>query len=124
MIDVFAPAGAYRGAIAELPLSARAAESASGAIVVVPGGNDWVDAVREAVENGALAVVVADPAAAPTAEVRRLAEGTRIPVIVERPLLRADVAADARVTREARGGVGGSATPSCSTVRHPPHAST
>ena len=71
---------------------------------MVPGGNDWVDGVREAVEDGALAVVVADPGLVPVAEVRRLAAEVRIPVIVERPLLRADVAADARATREGDAG--------------------
>ncbi|MGZ8805017.1 MAG: hypothetical protein ACXWZG_06950, partial [Microbacterium sp.] len=104
MIDVFAPAGAYRTAVAELPLSARRASGAAGSIVVVPAGSAWVDAVRAAAANGALAVVVADPASAPAAEVRRLAEGTHVPVIVERPLLRADVAADARATREGQAG--------------------
>lgn len=98
MIDILAPAGPYRAAVAELPLSARLIDAAANAIVVVPGGGRWVDVVREAAETGALAVVVADPELVPAADVRDLAERTRIPVIVERPLLRMDVAADARAT--------------------------
>lgn len=100
MIDVIAPAGPYRAAVAELPLSARPAASAAGSIVVVRGERNWMDAVRAAADDGALAVVVADPVTAPPEEVRRLIEAARIPVIVERPLLRADVAEDARRSRD------------------------
>jgi hypothetical protein len=104
MIDVVAPAGRYRAAVAELPLSARLGESAAGALVVVSGGPGWADASRAAVEEGALAVVVADPVLAPAADVSHLAERTRIPVVLDRPLLRTDAAADARATREGEGG--------------------
>ena len=48
-------------------------------------------------QPGALAVVVADPTFAPAADVRRLAAAARTsPVIVERPLLRPDVAGGRR----------------------------
>ena len=100
MIDVHAPAGRFREALAELPLSARPADRADGALVVVPGHAGWIDASLAAVSAGAIALVIADPAAVPAADLRRLA-GTRIPIIIERALLRADVSADAVVARTA-----------------------
>ena len=105
MIDVHAPAGRFREALAELPLSARPADRVNGAVVVVPGHAGWVDAALAAVSAGAIALVIADPAAVPAADLRRLA-GTRIPIIIERVLLRADVSADAVAARTAAlGGV-------------------
>jgi hypothetical protein len=104
MIAVVAPAGAYRTAVAELPLSSRLGDRASGAVVVVPGDTGWVDAVRAAEEAGARAVVVADPEQMPVDEVRLLAQRTRMPVILERPLLRADATADAQSARAAQAG--------------------
>ncbi|SFS12939.1 hypothetical protein SAMN04487846_2590 [Microbacterium sp. cf046] len=100
MIDVDAPAGRYREALAELPLSARHAARPEGAIVVVPGRGAWVDDALAAVSAGAIALVIAGPAAAPAAHLRRLA-GTRIPIVLERVLLRADVSADAVGARAA-----------------------
>ena len=67
MVD---PAGRYRAAVAELPLSARLATEAAGAIVVVPGDAGWVDAALAAAAAGAAAVVVARPALAPAADLR------------------------------------------------------
>jgi hypothetical protein len=104
MISVVAAAGAYRAAVAELPLSSRLGDRPSGAVVVVPGDAGWVDAVRRAEEAGARAVVVADPEPAPLDEVRLLAQRTRIAVVLERPLLRADAAADAQSARAAQDG--------------------
>ena len=102
MIAVVAAAGAYRAAVAELPLSARLGAGPSGAVVVVPGDPGWVDAVRGAEEAGARAVLVADPEPAPVDQLRLLAQRTRIPVALERPLLRADAAADAQSARAAQ----------------------
>jgi hypothetical protein len=103
MRDVVAALTPYRAAIAELPLRTRLGDAAANAIVVVPGDDGWVDAVLAAAEAGAAAVIVADPASAPSADVRRLDDRTRVPVIVERPLLRTDVAEDARAARAGSG---------------------
>lgn len=97
MTDVVAPAGAYRAAIAELPLRTTLVARAAGAVVVVPGEAGWVDAGIAAASAGAVAIVVADPVFTPAADVRRLAEAG-IPVVVERTMLRADVVEDARRT--------------------------
>ncbi len=96
MIAVHTRASAYRAAVAELPLSTRLADAPKGAVVVVPGDRGWAGAVVAAEEAGARAVVVADPMLAALDELRLLAGRIGIPVIVERPLLRPDVADDAR----------------------------
>lgn len=99
MISVVTRAEHYRAAIAELPLRTRRGAGVAGSLVIVAGEPGWVDAVGAAAEAGAAAVVVADPAFAPAVDVRLLADRMRVPVIVERPLLRADIAADARDAR-------------------------
>ena len=103
MTAVFAPAGAYRAAVAELPLSARLVDAPSGAIVMVPGEPGWVDGALAAASAGAVAVLVVDLVFAPSADLRRLAEAG-IPIFIERPLLRTDVAADAVAARNAVSG--------------------
>ncbi len=108
MTGVVAPVGRYREALAELPLRARLVDRARGAIVVVTGGAGWIDAALDAASDGALAVVIAEPEFAPSADVRRLAEAVGFPVILERPLLRTDAADDARA---GRGGEAGWAAP-------------
>jgi hypothetical protein len=100
MTDVFAPTEPYRSALAELPLRTRSADLHSGAIVVVPGVEGWVDAAFAAADAGAAALVISNPAFVPSARVRMLAGGAEIPVIVERPLLRTDIAEDAIRSRE------------------------
>lgn len=96
MTAVLAPAGRFVTAVAELPLRTRAADRAAGAIVVVPGEKDWVDAGIAAAEAGATALVIADPPLSTAADIRRIASVVGVPVIVERPLLRPDVTALAR----------------------------
>jgi len=96
MIGVLVATAPYRWALAELPLSTRLTDRPGGAIVVVSGGDGWVDVAQAAAEAGAAGLVVADPTFAPASAVRRLARGLAIPVIVERPLLRRDVAEDVR----------------------------
>ncbi|WP_439592898.1 hypothetical protein [Microbacterium sp.] len=86
--------GRYRAAVAELPLTAQLAERAAGAVVVVTGV-EWVDAAFAAAEAGAAALIVADPAVAPADDLRRLGQRIVVPVVVERPLLRPDLAAQA-----------------------------
>jgi hypothetical protein len=99
VIAVVATADAYRAAAAELPLSTRLGDRQAGAVIVVAGDPGWVDRVHAAGEAGARAVVVADPVPAPVDEMRLLAQRIGIPVVVERPLLRADAVADARSPR-------------------------
>ena len=103
MTGVVAPAGRYREALAELPLRAHLVDRARGAIVVVQRRAAG-STPRSRLIEGALAVVVAEPEFAPSADVRRLAEAVGIPVMLERPLLRADVADDARAGRGAEAG--------------------
>ena len=105
MIAVVAPTEAYRAAVAELPLRTRLGDQAAGAVVVVPGETGWVHRVVVAAEAGARAIVVADPEPAPVAELRQLAERIRVPLVVERPLLRADAALDATAARARAVGV-------------------
>lgn len=103
MIGIVAPAGPYAAALAELPLSAHRVDRPDGSIVVVPGTDGWVDAALAAVSAGAVALLIADPAFVPAADLRRLAE-VGIPIIIERALLRADVTADAVAARTAASG--------------------
>jgi len=96
MIGVRADLPRYRIAVAELPLSASLASHAEGAIVVVAGSGRWVQAARAALAADAAAVIVSNPGAFmddDCAELLRTA-GDR-PIIVDRPLLRADVVASA-----------------------------
>lgn len=95
-IPVLTDLAAFRVAVAELPESARLAHDARGAVVVVEGAGEWWQAVRDAAASGADAVVVTAPGDAPAghAAIVELVE-LSIPVVVSRPHLRVDVAADA-----------------------------
>jgi hypothetical protein len=95
VIAVVAQTEAYRAAVAELPLRTRLGDRAADAVVVVPGETGWVHRALVAAESGARAIVVADPEPAPVAELRQLAERIRVPLVIERPLLRTDAAHDA-----------------------------
>lgn len=99
-VAVVAPVGRFRAAIAELPLSARLADDVAGAVVVLGGATGWVDAALEAAASGAIAILVADPAVVPADGLRLLADELRIPLIIERPLLRHDVAQAAAAGRQ------------------------
>ena len=98
-VAVWTELSAYRGAVGELSASTRRAEGQAGAICVVPGAGRWWDAATRAVDAGACAVVIADPDVGPAPAVSRLDAVTHagVPVIVERPRLRADVIADAQL---------------------------
>ncbi len=83
----------YRVAAAELPVSTRLAGDRGGAIVAVDGDDGWCDAAVRAFRDGAAAVVVSCPNSAPAQGLRALdAAAAGRPVVVERPLLRADIA--------------------------------
>jgi hypothetical protein len=98
-IAVFSGLGTYRVAAAELPASARLADSPDRAIVVVSGGS-WWDAAIRAFEEGAAGVVVARPAPVPGGALSALESAANSrPLIIERPLLRADVAGAAIAAR-------------------------
>ena len=85
---------AYRIAVAELPESAVASLGMEGAVTVVSGGDAWWSVASDAIAAGAAAVVVARPAVAPSEALDALASlAGATPVVVERPLLRADVVA-------------------------------
>ena len=99
MIGVRTADPRYRTAVAELPLRTRLLREANGAIVVVSGAERWVAGVRAAASDGASAIVVSDPHVVSAVDVERLASDIRIPVLVERPLLREDLAADAVASR-------------------------
>ncbi|MBW9120077.1 hypothetical protein JNB63_08230 [Microbacterium trichothecenolyticum] len=84
----------YRIAVAELPASAVASRDVDGAVAVVAGVRAWWQAAADASAGGAAAVVVAQPAAAPVEALDALASvADATPVVLERPLLRADVVA-------------------------------
>jgi len=85
----------YRAAVAELPVSAALSESPRGSVVVVPGVGVWWDRALAAQAAGAAAIVVANPQDLPREAREVLLELTDIPVIVERPRLRADLVDDA-----------------------------
>lgn len=85
----------YVAAVAELPLSAALAEDVSGAVVVVPGSEDWWQGMLSARAGGASAVVVSDPEMLPREALESAPWPGGIPVIIERPRLRPDVVAGA-----------------------------
>jgi hypothetical protein len=89
--------GPYAVAIAELPLSAHRSPERTGAIIVVPGDAGWRDSVRRARDDGAAAIIVRSPGSADADEIDSSRDrGSTPPVVMERQLLRADVASDAR----------------------------
>jgi hypothetical protein len=99
MTGVFTRDARFRAALAELPLTAGPADEVFDAVVVVPGGGGWVEAATATAAAGAAALVVAHPAFVPADALRRLARDVGIPVVVERALLRPDVADDAAAGR-------------------------
>lgn len=91
-VGVWAELPAYRAATAELPVSARAVAHAEGALAVVDGSGRWWSAALSAIAAGAVGVVVARPERMPEPGLDELA-ASGAPIVVERPLLRADMAA-------------------------------
>lgn len=91
---VFTTLPAYTAAVAELPVSAGLTDDRRGAVVVVPGTGDWWNAMLDARNGGAAAVVLAQPAVLPRAALVA-PWAADIPVIAGRSRLRPDVVADA-----------------------------
>jgi hypothetical protein len=90
-IGIHSPLVAFRHATAELTSSARWSASPAGSIVAVDGVRDWWRRAADAFTAGAVGVVVSRPGPAPLEAVDALAATGR-PVVLDRPLLRADVA--------------------------------
>lgn len=105
VLGVFTELPSYIAAVAELPASAKRVDGTRGSVVVVPGSGNWWEGLLAAREEGAAAVVVAEPAVLP----REVLDGDGwpggIPVIIERPRLRPDVVADALRAREGNAAV-------------------
>lgn len=89
----------YAAAVAELAPRARLVREARGAVVVVDGARRWWLDAAEAASAGAVGVVVAEPRLAPPADGL---EDVRIPLVIARRRLRADVGAQARPARAPR----------------------
>lgn len=85
----------FQAAVAELAPRAVPSEERAGAVCVVSGRGAWGEACAAAIDAGAIAVVIADPAPAPREAYTRL-EAAGVPVIASRPRLRDDLVADAR----------------------------
>ncbi|WP_308929064.1 hypothetical protein [Arthrobacter sp. SLBN-112] len=86
---------AYVAAAAALSRSAGLANGIRGAVAVIPGSGNWWAGLLAAREEGAVAVVIADPAVLPEEVLDAGSWAGGIPVVVERPGLRADMVADA-----------------------------
>lgn len=112
MIGVHGATGGYRVAVAGLPLSVRSADDVRGAIVIVAGTRGWPKSAIAALEAGAAALVIAGPDAADDGELSALeAAAQGAPIVLDRPKLRADVAADAAFAGTTSAGTVVSATP-------------
>lgn len=99
-VPVFTELPAYQAAAAQLPRTVSRAGSVPGAVAVIPGVGPWWRRVLAARDAGAAAAVVADPLTVPWEAVEALGSPTGIPVVVERPRLRPDVAEDAMSARD------------------------
>jgi len=102
-IAVHSSLESYRVAAAELPVSTRIADELAGAIAVVDGAGEWWDAASRALEQKAVGIVVSRPRAAPSDALDALAAAAEDrPIILERPLLRADIEGSIAATLEHR----------------------
>ena len=82
----------YRVAIAELPTTCRLAVDGERAVVVVDGRGRWWERASDALGHDPLALIIADPGAAPPDRIGELAEAAReCPVVLDRPLVHGDV---------------------------------
>ncbi|WP_382303710.1 hypothetical protein [Herbiconiux sp. UC225_62] len=116
MIAVLTSSPAYRVAIAGLPLSTQNAASGSEAeaIVVIDGAAGWTTRAARAADQGAAAIVVADPQSGRLDELALRALAARLPVVLDRPHLRRDVVADALAGEPARSAPWAFVTAHCS----------
>ncbi|WP_173921645.1 hypothetical protein [Agromyces sp. Marseille-P2726] len=98
-IGVVAELDEYRAAVDGLPARATLVDRLAGAVVVVDGRGDWWQPAEAAAAAGASGLVVDDPGEVPRTALGELAERIGVPVVVHRPLLRADLAAAAVAQR-------------------------
>jgi len=94
-LPVFAHLPQYRAALAQLSVSAGlVVDDVRGAVAVVPGSGDWWQAMGAARAGGAVALVLSDPGMLPPGAMDGSPWPADLPVIVDRPGLRADVIVD------------------------------
>lgn len=94
-LGVFTRLPSYLGAAAGLSAALIPAGEPDGAVVVVPGSGDWLQGMLAARNQGAAAVIIADPRVLPRENPDAGCWPGDIPVVVDRPRLRPDVVADA-----------------------------
>ncbi len=100
-VALFTTVPSYRAAAAELPETLRLVGDPSAAVVAI-GGERWTDAAERAIRAGAAAVVVRHPGAAPADGLARL-EDLGTPIVLHRPLVRADAVLAARAVLDDAG---------------------
>ena len=71
-VPVWTRTPSYVTALGQLAGTAERVSHPRGAVCVVAGGRDWTDAALEAIRDGALAVVIDDPAPVPPARLDEL----------------------------------------------------
>lgn len=104
-VGVCTASPSYLTAAAGLPLSAVLASDVRGAVAVIPGSGNWWQGLLAARDQGAAAVVIADPKMLPGESLdARSWQGPAadIPVVVERPRLRPDLVSDSVGARRGR----------------------
>jgi hypothetical protein len=116
-VGVHDPSGVFRDAIAELPAAAAASVSPHGAIAVVSGGAGWPAETTRVIADGAIAVVVSEPAVVEPGALAALVAQVRVPLVIARHRLRADVAAEA--ASRAAGRLGTVVEASAGLAQHP-----
>ncbi|HKU03996.1 MAG TPA: hypothetical protein VJQ80_14415 [Arthrobacter sp.] len=94
-LGVFTRLPSYLGAAAGLSTTAIPAGEPGGAVVVVPGSGDWWQGMLAARDQGAAAVIIADPQVLPRDYPDAGSWRGDIPVVVDRPRLRPDIVAGA-----------------------------
>lgn len=103
MIGVHGATAGYRAAVAGLPLSLHRVDDPRGAIAIVSGSRGWAERSVTALRAGAAAIAIADPVTADDADIAGLADladmagaaANRVPIVLDRPRIRADAAVDA-----------------------------
>lgn len=103
MIGVAGETRRLREPIDSVPLAARRVEGIDGSLVIVEGSPGWPQRSLAAVHAGAAALLITSPVADDDEEIAALeVVSARMPVVLDRPWLRADVVADAAPPEAAR----------------------
>lgn len=93
-VPVWTRTPSYVAVLGQLAGTVERVSRPRGAVCVVAGEREWTDAALEAIRDGALAVVIADPQPVPSERLDEL-RGAHAPILLDRPRLRADAAAQA-----------------------------